>query len=113
QDIARPNFTSPWAFHLFVLACVMIGLIFLWRLAHAPFGRVLQAVRDNDQRAQSLGYNVFAIRLRSFMLMAGVVGFAGGLLTFLLQGVYADNLGWQHAGDSLLMTVLGGIHHFL
>ena len=45
--------------------------------------------------------------------MAGVVGLSGALLTFLLQGVYADNLGWQHAGDSLLMTVLGGIHHFL
>jgi len=113
QGVLRPTFASPWAFHVFVLACVALGMIFLWRLAHAPFGRVLQAVRDNDQRAQSLGINVFAVRLRGFMLMAGVVGLSGGLLTFLLQGVYADNLGWQHAGDSLLMTVLGGIHHFL
>ncbi|WP_425529906.1 ABC transporter permease subunit, partial [Stenotrophomonas maltophilia] len=40
-------------------------------------------------------------------------GYAGGLLTLMLQGVYANNLSWQHAGDPLLMTVLGGVHHFL
>ena len=113
QGIARPLFNSPWSFHVFALACVLLALMFLWRLAHAPFGRVLQAVRDNDQRAQSLGYDIFAIRLKGFILMAMVVGLAGGLLTFMLQGVYSDNLGWQHAGDSLLMTVVGGIHHFL
>ena len=113
QGVARPHFASPWSFHLFALAMVLLGMMLLWRLAHAPFGRVLQAVRDNDQRAASLGLNVYAIRLQGFVLMAGVVGLSGALLTFLLQGVYADNLGWQHAGDSLLMTVLGGIHHFL
>jgi len=113
QGVPRPLFTSPWAFHTFAVVCVAVGLLFIWRLVHAPFGRVLQAVRDNDQRAESLGYNVFSIRLRGFMLMGGVVGMAGGLLTFMLQGVYADNLGWQHAGDALLMTVLGGIHQFL
>jgi ABC-type branched-subunit amino acid transport system ATPase component len=41
------------------------------------------------------------------------VGLAGGLLALMLHGAYADNLGWQHAGDALLMTVLGGVHHFL
>ncbi len=113
QGVPRSLFDTPLKFHVFALVCVALGLLFMWRLAHAPFGRVLQAVRDNDQRAQSLGYNVFTIRLRGFMLMGGVVGLSGGLLTFLLQGVYADNLSWQHAGDSLLMTVLGGIHQFL
>ena len=47
------------------------------------------------------------------MLTAGFVGYAGGLLTLMLEGVYANNLNWQHAGDSLLMAVLGGVHHFL
>ncbi len=61
----------------------------------------------------SLGYNVYLVRLYALTLTAAVVGLAGALLTFMLQGVYADNLSWQHAGDSLLMTVLGGVHHFL
>lgn len=113
QGIPRPLLESPLAFHAFVVATVVGVMWLLWRLAHAPFGRVLQAVRDNDVRAASLGYDVYRVRLAGFTLCAVVVGYAGALLTFLLQGVYANNLGWQHAGDSLLMTVLGGVHHFL
>src|SRR5205085_3633728 len=41
------------------------------------------------------------------------IGLSGSLLTFLIQSVYADNLSWQHAGDPVMMTILGGIHHFL
>ncbi|MDE2364985.1 MAG: ATP-binding cassette domain-containing protein [Hyphomicrobiales bacterium] len=113
QGISRTVLVSDWTYHFFVVAVVLAGLWLLWRLAHAPFGRVLQAVRDNEQRARSIGYNVYVIRLGAMVLMAAAVGCAGALLTFQLQGVYADNLSWQHAGDSLLMTVLGGVHHFL
>ncbi|WID96657.1 branched-chain amino acid ABC transporter ATP-binding protein/permease [Bosea vestrisii] len=113
QGVARPTFESDLAFHGFVIVCVVAGVWLLWRIVHSPFGRALQAVRDNEQRARSLGFNVYLLRLGSFVLMAGFVGFAGALLTFLLQGVYANNLSWQHAGDALLMTVLGGVHHFL
>ncbi|WP_199087753.1 branched-chain amino acid ABC transporter ATP-binding protein/permease [Bosea sp. ASV33] len=113
QGVARPTFQNDLAFHGFVIACVVAGVWLLWRIVHSPFGRALQAVRDNEQRARSLGFNVYLLRLGSFVLMAGFVGFAGSLLTFLLQGVYANNLSWQHAGDALLMTVLGGVHHFL
>ena len=85
----------------------------LWRLAHAPFGRALQALRDNEQRMSCLGYNTAHLKLSAFCLCGAVVGLAGGLLALLLQGAYADNLGWEHAGDALLMTVLGGVHQFL
>ncbi|WP_439953186.1 ABC transporter permease subunit, partial [Escherichia coli] len=90
QGIPRPSFGSDLAFHVFTVASVLAGLWFLWRLVHAPFGRVLQAVRDNEQRAASLGYNTYWIKLGSFTLMAGVIGYAGGLLTLMLQGVYAN-----------------------
>ena len=113
QGLARPSFTRDTSFHIFVVATVILAMWLMWRLAHSPFGRALQAVRDNEQRASSLGYNVYLIRLGGFTLMAAVVGYSGALLTLMLQGVYADNLSWQHAGDSLLMTVLGGVHHFL
>lgn len=113
QGVPRPLFSSAWSFHAFVVVSVCGGMVLLWRIAHAPFGRSLQALRDNEQRAQSLGYNTFRLKFVAFVLMGGFVGFAGGLLAFMINGAYADNLSWQHAGDSLLMAVLGGVHHFL
>ncbi len=113
QNIPRPTFPSDLGYHVFVVATVVVVFFLLWRVAHAPFGRALQAVRDNEQRAASLGFDVYRLRLYALTLTAAVVGLSGALLTFMLQGVYADNLSWQHAGDSLLMTVLGGVHHFL
>ena len=113
QGIPRPIFTSDWSFHAFTIATVAAGMLILWHIAHSPFGRALQALRDNEQRVQSLGYDTFRLKFVSFVLMGGVVGYAGGLLAFMLKGAYADNLSWQHAGDSLLMAVLGGVHHFL
>jgi len=113
QGVPRPWFAGDRAFHAFTIAAVALGMYLLWRIAHAPFGRLLQALRDNEQRVQSLGYNTFRIKFEAFVIMGGVVGFAGALLAFMLRGAYADNLSWQHAGDSLLMTVLGGVHHFL
>ena len=113
QGVPRPLFPGEWPFHIFTVATVCAGLALLWRIAHSPFGRSLQALRDNEQRARSLGYNTFALKFAAFVLMGGVIGYAGGLLALMLQGAYADNLSWQHAGDSLLMAVLGGVHHFL
>lgn len=113
QDIARSVFQGGISFHLFVIATVVACIWLLWTMVHSPLGRALQAVRDNEQRARSLGFNIYWLRLISFVLMGGFVGIAGGLLTFMLQGVYANNLSWQHAADPLLMTILGGVHHFL
>lgn len=92
---------------------VVLALYLLWRIVHSPLGRTLQAVRDNEQRATALGYNPYLYKLVAFTMSAGFIGYAGALLAFLLQGAYAKNLGWQHAADALLMTVLGGVHHFL
>ena len=113
QGLPRPMLANPWAFHVFAVVTVAIGLALLWRIAHSPFGRSLQALRDNEQRAQSLGYDTFRLKFVSFVLMGGFIGYSGGLLALMLRGAYADNLSWQHAGDSLLMAVLGGVHHFL
>ncbi|MGH7156366.1 MAG: branched-chain amino acid ABC transporter permease, partial [Acetobacteraceae bacterium] len=113
QGITRPTLTSPLAFHFFTGAVVVIACWLLWRIAHAPFGRVLQAIRDNEQRVRCLGYNTFGYKLACFSLSSVFIAFAGSLLTFLIEGVYADNLNWLHAGDPVLMTILGGIHHYL
>jgi ABC-type branched-subunit amino acid transport system ATPase component/ABC-type branched-subunit amino acid transport system permease subunit len=113
QNVPRPWLTSLPLFHAFCLITVVAGMGFLWRLAHSPFGRTLQALRDNEQRVMSLGYDTYRLKLAAFTISAGVIGYSGGLLALLIQGSYANNLSWVHAGDALLMTVLGGVHHFL
>ena len=113
QGVTRPEFASPLGFHFFCAAVVAGAVAILWRVAHSPFGRVLQAIRDNEQRARCLGYDTRRYKLLAFVLSSAFMGLAGSLLTFLIQGVYADNLSWQHAGDPVMMTILGGMHHFL
>jgi branched-chain amino acid transport system ATP-binding protein len=113
QGISRSSLTSPLAYHYFVVGVVLCGMYAVWRIVHSPFGRVLQALRDNEQRVRCLGYDTKRIKLIAFIVSAAVMGLGGTLLTFLIQSVYADNLSWQHAGDPVMMTILGGIHHFL
>ena len=113
QNVPVQFLDDAGVLHGFAVVTVLLAMWLLWRLAHAPFGRALQALRDNEQRLMCLGYSTFWLKLRAFTITAGLVGYAGGLLALLLRGAYADNLSWQHAGDALLMTVLGGVHQFL
>jgi ABC-type branched-subunit amino acid transport system ATPase component/ABC-type branched-subunit amino acid transport system permease subunit len=113
QGVKRTLFVDPMSFQIFCLVCTVAILAAIWQLGHSPLGRVFQAIRENEDRARSLGYNVYLIKLASFSIAGTVIGFGGGLLVFLLRGAYADNLSWQHAGDALLANVLGGTHHFL
>jgi ABC-type branched-subunit amino acid transport system ATPase component/ABC-type branched-subunit amino acid transport system permease subunit len=113
QRVPRPVLESPLAFHAFVVAVVLAVFALLWRLAHSPLGRLFQAIRDNEQRAASLGYATDPVKLAAFAISAAVTGLAGALLTFFMRGVYANPLSWEHASDAVLMTVLGGIHHLL
>lgn len=113
QNVERPLFGSAMSFHIFSMAVVLGTCWLLWRLVHAPFGRLMQAIRDNEQRVSSLGFDTYRTKLIALIVAGGVIGAAGGLMSLLLQGVYANNLSWQHAGDPVLMAALGGVHHFL
>ncbi len=113
QNVERPLFPSAMAFHAFTVVAVLVVLWLLWCFAHAPFGRLMQALRDNEQRVASLGYDTYRTKLIALIISGGAIGVAGGLMALLLQGVYANNLNWQHAGDPVLMAALGGVHHFL
>ncbi|PWC39789.1 branched-chain amino acid ABC transporter ATP-binding protein/permease [Azospirillum sp. TSO35-2] len=113
QNVVRPLFPSANAFHGFALVVVVGVMWILWRIAHAPLGRVMQALRDNEQRVASLGYDTYRTKLVAVIVAGGAIGVAGGMMSLLLQGVYANNLNWQHAGDPVLMAALGGVHQFL
>ncbi len=93
-------------------ALLAATLFFLWRLAHARFGRALQAARDNEVRAATVGFPVYRIRLVAFVLSGALTGLAGALMAHHTQYVSPTMLSWQQSGHLLFMVILGGVGRF-
>ena len=94
--------------------CAVIGfgvLYLLLRVTRSPFGHVLVAIRENQQRATFQGYDVDRYRLGVFVLSATVTGLAGALLGFLNYLVSAESVSVAFSGELLAMVVIGGMHH--
>jgi branched-chain amino acid transport system ATP-binding protein len=101
------------AYYVFValIACgVLYGLL---RVTRSPFGHVLVAIRENQQRATFQGYDVDRYRLAAFVLSAVVTGLGGALLGFLNYLVSAEAVSVAFSGELLAMVVIGGMHHLL
>jgi branched-chain amino acid transport system permease protein len=92
----------------FTLALVVAVYYFCVRVVNSPFGRVLQAIRDNEERAEFLGYPVRVYKRRAFVL-SGVIGGLSGALFALLRFVDPSVLHWLTSAEVLVMTLLGGI----
>ncbi|MFI5012549.1 MAG: branched-chain amino acid ABC transporter permease [Hyphomicrobiales bacterium] len=92
-----------------VLAIVVAGHLIIWRIVNSPFGNILKAIRDNEPRAISLGYNADGYKLRAFVLSAGLAGLAGGTNAIVFQLATLTGVEWQSSGEVILMTLLGGI----
>lgn len=103
------NLDSPLAFYYAALPFVLFGLWFVNRALHSPFGHVLVSIRDNEARAQALGYPTHRYKMLAFLLSAGVAGMAGAL--FALGNGFAtlDMVHWTTSGTAVVMTILGGI----
>ena len=99
------------AFYFYYSALPVLGLAAFaaWRIVHSPFGRVLVAIRDNSDRARSLGYDVEKYKLVAFVLSAGLAGTAGGVYAISHGFASLQELTWQTSGKVVLITVLGGI----
>ncbi|TAM58889.1 branched-chain amino acid ABC transporter permease [bacterium] len=91
------------------LVIAVIAVAFVKRVIHSPFGQVLKAIRENEQRARSLGYNVDHYKLMAFILSAAVSGLAGGMLVVHQHFTVMDNVDWQTSGEVVMMTLLGGM----
>ena len=91
------------------LPLVLVGYFAAWRIVHSPFGRVLVAIRDNEARAQALGYPVARYKLVAFVLSAGLAGLAGSLFALGHGFATLELLHWTTSGGVVLMVVLGGI----
>ncbi len=95
--------------YYFVLAVFVFGFFAAWRIVHSPFGHVLQAIRENENRAVSLGYRVERYKLGAFVMSAFIAGLAGGTKALVFQIATLTDVAWQMSGEVILMTLLGGL----
>jgi branched-chain amino acid transport system permease protein len=93
----------------FVAAIALVVIWGLQRLMEAPFGHVLLAIRDNEARAISLGYDVKSYKLTAFVISAAVAGLAGGLKAITLGLASLPDVHWTLSGTVILMCLLGGL----
>ena len=100
-------------YYHFVLVFVVAGATLAWRIVHSPFGRTLQAIRENEQRASFVGYNTRAYKFAAFVLSCTCTGLAGILYALLIRFVYPETVHVNFSGEILAMTVVGGMRHFL
>jgi branched-chain amino acid transport system permease protein len=92
-----------------VLAIFLGGFLLIYRTIHSPFGQVLKAVRENEPRALSLGYQADRYKLIAFVLSAGLSGLAGGTKAIVFQLASLTDVHWTMSGEVVLMTLLGGL----
>jgi branched-chain amino acid transport system permease protein len=94
---------------LAIFVAVFLGIL---RIVHSPFGQVLKAIRENEPRAISLGYDVDRYKLLAFVLSSALAGLAGSLKTVVLGFATLTDVHWSLSGEVILMTLLGGLGTF-
>jgi branched-chain amino acid transport system permease protein len=103
------DLSHPLAMYYTVLAVFLFGMFAIWRIVHSPFGNILKAIRENENRAISLGYRVERYKLGAFVMSTALAGLAGGTKAIVFQLATLTDVGWQASGEVILMTLLGGI----
>ncbi len=97
------------AMYYLVFAVFCIGFFIIHRAIHSPFGQILKAIRENEPRAISLGYDVGKYKLLAFVLSAALAGLAGATKTLVFQLASLTDVHWHMSGEVVLMTLLGGL----
>lgn len=107
--ISLENDTVLYYVVLAVFVAVFLSII---RIVHSPYGQVLKAIRENEPRAISLGYDVDRYKLLAFVLSTAIAGLAGSLKTLVLGFATLNDAHWSISGEVILMTLLGGLGTF-
>jgi len=92
-----------------VLAIFLAAFLLIFRIIHSPFGNVLKAIRENEPRAISLGYDAERYKLLAFVLSATLAGLAGATKAIVFQLASLTDVHWTMSGEVVLMTLLGGM----
>jgi branched-chain amino acid transport system permease protein len=100
--------SSNYALYYFVLVAFALVLIGLWRLVNSPYGRILQAIRQNETRVTFLGYSVWLFKVSVFTLSAAISGLAGALFAMAQTSAFPDVMSLHHSGYIVMMTLVGG-----
>lgn len=91
------------------LVVVVLAFLLIVRTIHSPYGQVLKAIKENEPRATSLGYDTNRFKLLAFVLSAAVAGLAGSLKTLILGFATLSDVHWSSSGHVVLMTLVGGL----
>jgi len=100
---------SDVAFYYVALAFLAVAVCGLHRLAHSRFGKVIQAIRENEARAEAIGFPVYRYKLACFVIAGAVGGLAGVLLASHGKYVNPNVLHWTQSGTLMVMVILGGV----
>jgi branched-chain amino acid transport system permease protein len=92
-----------------VVVIFVVAFAFIYRVVHSPFGQVLKAIRENEPRAISLGYDAERYKLLAFVLSATLSGLAGSVKAIVFQLASLTDAHWSMSGEVVLMTLLGGM----
>ena len=95
--------------HILVLALAVGGFVFIVRVIQSPYGQVLKAIKENEPRAISLGYDVNKYKLLAFVMSASLAGLAGAIKTVVLGFATLSDVHWSLSGLVILMTLVGGM----
>jgi branched-chain amino acid transport system permease protein len=99
-------------YYYYVLFLFSVCTVLMWVITHSPFGKALQAIRDNETRAAFLGIQIKRYRWLAFLISGSFTGLAGILWVPLNGLVTPDVLYWPFSGEIVFMTVLGGFRSF-
>lgn len=103
------DLASDATLYVVVAAIFVAGLLVIYRIVHSPFGQVLRAIRENENRALSLGYRVDRYRLAVFVMSAALAGLAGSTKAIVFQLASLTDVHWTMSGEVVLMTLIGGM----
>ena len=103
------NLEDDLTMYYVVLAIFLLGFLLIFRTINSPFGQVLKAIRENEPRALSLGYEVDRYKLLAFVLSAALSGLAGATKVLVLGFETLTDVNWPLSGEVVLMTLIGGI----
>ncbi|MDK9714712.1 MAG: branched-chain amino acid ABC transporter permease [Sulfuritalea sp.] len=103
------DLSNNTALYYFVYAIFCLGFLLIHRTIHSPFGQILKAIRENEPRAISLGYDVHRFKLMAFVISAGLSGLAGATKALVFQLTSLTDVHWHTSGEVVLMTLVGGM----